>query len=75
MFSYRCLLYTSGADIEAAKQSIKENADGRKWICVGVEDEDIRVESAGNYILLAMADNSEEYIANFVSHADEIAAM
>lgn len=29
-----------GADIEAAKQSIKENADGRKWVCVGVEDED-----------------------------------
>ena len=64
-----------GADVEAAMKSIKENADGRKWICVGVEDEDIRVESAGNYILLAMADNSEEYIANFVSHADEIAAM
>ena len=64
-----------GADIEAAKKSIKENADGRKWICVGVSDEDIRVESAGNYILLVMADNSEEYIANFSAHAEEIAAM
>ena len=64
-----------GADIEAAKKSIKENADGRKWICVGVSDEDIRVERAGNYILLVMADNSEEYIANFSAHAEEIAAM
>lgn len=61
-----------GADIEAAKKSIKENADGRKWICVGVSDEDIRVESAGNYILLVMADNSEEYIANFSAHAEEL---
>ncbi len=63
-----------GADIEAAKQSIKENADGRKWICVGVEDDDIRVENVGNYILLVMSEDSEKYIENFLKNADNIGA-
>lgn len=62
-----------GADIEAAKKSIKENADGRKWICVGVEDDDIRVENVGNYVLLVMSEGSEQYIDNFLKNADKIA--
>lgn len=64
-----------GADIEAAKQSIKENADGRKWICVGVSDENIRVASAGNYILLVMDENSQQYIDNFNENADVIEGL
>ena len=61
-----------GADIEAAKKSIKENADGIKWICVGVSDENIRVESVGNYVLLVMDENSQAYIDNFLENADAI---
>ncbi len=43
-----------GADIDAAVKAIKENVDGRKWICVGVSDENILVDHVGNYILLTM---------------------
>ena len=64
-----------GADIEAAKKSIKENADGMKWICVGVSDENIQVTNVGNYILLVMDANSQQYIDNFTEHAEEIAAL
>ena len=64
-----------GADIEAAKKSIKENADGMKWICVGVSDENIQVANVGNYILLVMDANSQQYIDNFTEHAEEIAAL
>ncbi len=64
-----------GADIESAKTQIKQNADGRKWICVGVEDEDIRVVNVGNYVLLAMDDDSELYIENFEKNAERILAI
>ena len=43
-----------GADIDAAVKAIKEKVDGYKWICVGVSDENILVDHAGNYILLTM---------------------
>lgn len=49
-----------GADIDAAVKAIKENVDGRKWICVGVSDENILVDHVGNYILLTM-DNEYAY--------------
>ena len=64
-----------GADIEAAKRSIKENADGVKWICVGVSDENIRVANVGNYILLVMDENSQQYIDNFTENADVIEGL
>lgn len=41
-----------GTDIEELKSEIKEKVDPRKWICVGVEREEVLVESKGNYILL-----------------------
>ena len=43
-----------GADMDAAVKAIKEKVDGYKWICVGVSDENILVDHAGNYILLTM---------------------
>lgn len=46
-----------GADMDAAVKAIKENVDGYKWICVGVSDENILVDHAGNYILLTMDDD------------------
>lgn len=48
----------AGTDIEAAKQMIKDKVDGRKWICVGVEDANILVENVGDLILLVM-DNEQ----------------
>lgn len=46
-----------GADVEDAKTKIKENVNPRKWICVGVEEEDVIVENKGNLIILIMVQN------------------
>ena len=45
------------ANIEDAKTKIKENVDPRKWICVGVEKEDIIVKNKGNLIILIMVED------------------
>ena len=41
-----------GTDVEKVKAEIKEKVDPRKWICVGVEREDVIVVNKGNIILL-----------------------
>ena len=45
------------ADIEAIKTKIKENVDPRKWICVGVEKDDVIVQNKGNLIILIMVED------------------
>lgn len=58
------------ADVEAAKTAIKENVNGFKWICVGVEDENIRVENVGNLVILVMDnENSQVIVDSFLSLA------
>jgi len=60
-FAHSVVLFTveDGADIETIKSDIKNNVDGRKWICVGVEPENIVVENEGNNIILIMSESSE----------------
>ena len=41
-------------DVEKIKKGIKEKIDPRKWVCVGVEDNNVIVESKGNLIILIM---------------------
>ncbi len=54
--------------IEDTKALIKENVDGRKWICVGVEPDDIIVENIGDLIILIMdTDNGELILESFNS--------
>lgn len=53
------------ADLETIKKDIKENVDGRKWICVGVEEDNIRVENVGQYIFLVMDENSQVFVDAF----------
>ena len=43
-----------GADVEAIKEKIEKNVNPRKWICVGVEEDDVIVESEGDLIILIM---------------------
>ena len=43
-----------GADIEAIKTAIKENVNPRKWLCVGVEEDEVIVKNRGNLIILIM---------------------
>ena len=47
------------ADIEAAKQQIKDNVNPRKWVCVGVPEEDVIVKSKGNLIILIMVEDEQ----------------
>lgn len=51
-----------GVDIEKVKKDIKEKVDPRKWICVGVEKEDIIVENKGNLIVLIMVNEDADKI-------------
>ena len=53
-YQFLLLRMPQGADIEAAKQSILDNADTRKWICV--EAENVVVENVGDVILFVMGD-------------------
>lgn len=56
------------ADIEATMKKIKENVNPRKWICVGVEEDQVIVKNKGNLIILIMvANNSDKLEAGFDS--------
>ena len=45
------------ANIEAIKDKIEKNVDPRKWVCVGVERDDIIVENEGDLIILIMVED------------------
>jgi len=60
------LRFEEGADLEAAKEQIRTTIDPRKWICVGVEDELVVVESFENTIIVIVDDNSKTYYENFL---------
>jgi hypothetical protein len=47
-----------GSDVEALKKEIKEKVDPRKWICVGVEREEVIVDSIGNLIIMIIDGNN-----------------
>ncbi len=55
-----------GSNVKEVKAKIKANVDGRKWICVGVEPENILVENIGNLVILVMSENAQNYIDNFL---------
>lgn len=48
------------ADIEGIKTKIKESVNPRKWVCVGVEEDEVVVKNKGNLIILIMASNGRE---------------
>ena len=48
-----------GADVEKVKETIKENVDPRKWICVGVEKEDLIVKNKGDLVILIMVEDED----------------
>lgn len=54
---YQCILLRlpEDADIEAAKQTIMDHADPRKWVCV--EAESTIVENVGNVVLFIMGES------------------
>ena len=47
------------ADVEAIKTKIKDSINPRKWLCAGVEKDDVIVESKGNLIILIMVEHED----------------
>ena len=45
------------ADVNKIKEEIKEKVNPRKWICVGVEKEDLIIKNKGNLIVLIMVED------------------
>lgn len=58
-----------GIDIKATMDKITKSVDPRKWICVEVKEENVKVVNYGNIIMLIMADNSQAYVDAFNSLA------
>ena len=48
-----------GANVEAIKEKIENSVNPRKWVCVGVEKDDIVVESEGDLIILIMVEDEK----------------
>ncbi|BES65660.1 hypothetical protein SANA_20990 [Gottschalkiaceae bacterium SANA] len=59
-----------GADIESLKTTIKENVDPRKWICVGVEDDEVIVDHVGDIVVLIMSHDAETLHESFKALAE-----
>lgn len=49
-----------GADIEKIKEEIQENVDPRKWVCVGVDPENVIVDSIDDVIIIIMSNDECE---------------
>lgn len=45
------------ADIKSIKEKIKENVNPRKWICVGVEPENVIIKNKGNLIIVIIVED------------------
>ena len=54
-----CLTFNCKLLILTNIQTIKDNVNPRKWICVGVEAEDVIVKNKGNLVILIMVENEE----------------
>lgn len=61
--AYQCvLLRVDDADVETVKQTLKDNANPDKWVCVSAET--TLIESRGNVIFFIMSGRNEAYALN-----------
>ena len=59
-----------GADAEAAKEKLAESVDPFKWICVGVDPDNVKVAANDDLVCVIMDDeNADYYLDNFESFA------
>ena len=56
-------------DVEKTKQLIRDNVNPRKWICVGVEADQVIVDSIGDLVFLVMSADAAAYHASFLKLA------
>ncbi|UKI28961.1 MAG: hypothetical protein L6V78_00885 [Clostridium sp.] len=55
-------------DADKAMKEIKEKVDPRKWVCVGVADENVLVVNRGDIVMLVMDDELAQTIKdNFLN--------
>lgn len=47
------------ADVKSIMKKIEENVNPRKWICVGVEKEDVIIENKGNLIIVIIVEDKD----------------
>ncbi len=50
-----------GADISALKSEIREKIDPRKWVCVGVERDEVVIENVGNIVFVCIEENMADH--------------
>lgn len=54
------------ADVNEVKEAIKNNVDPRKWICVEVDPQNVKVENKGDLVVLIMDnEKADTILANF----------
>jgi hypothetical protein len=58
------------ADIDSIKAEIKNKVNPRKWICVGVEPENVVIDNIDNLIILILDNESEKLHKAFLSLAE-----
>lgn len=65
--AFSLVLIRANSPEEATKLSeeVKTTVDPRKWICVGVDPEDVQTAVIGDLMLLVMAEDSQIYIDAF----------
>ena len=56
-----------GSNIAAAKTQIKDNIDPRKWVCAGVNPDQVIVDSVGDIIFVVMSVEAAAYHAGFLA--------
>lgn len=57
-----------GVDVEALKEKIRTSVDPRKWICVGVDREEIVMANIGNLILMVIdGEKPQEFADSFMA--------
>lgn len=49
-----------GQNVEQLKKDIKDSINPRKWVCVGVEEDKVIVDSIGDLVILIMDNNYPE---------------
>ena len=55
-----------GEDAEAAARKIKESAQPNKWVCVGVDPQNVYTETKGDLVILIMDDTApDKLLENF----------
>ena len=60
------LRLNSADDANAVKEKIRNNVNPRKWICVEVEQKDVKIESSGDLVVLIMVNElSDKILENF----------